>query len=91
MDEAAKEMSRAAKEMSEVARLLRNREEAREDFEGGLPEEAAVDLAVESAHEVRREMAGVTGFVRGEVTPAEAEEWARRREGRRRREGYRPV
>lgn len=56
-----------------------------------LPEEEAVRVAVEAVHEVRRAALGAGGFGREAITPAEAEEWVRRREERRKREGYRPV
>lgn len=56
-----------------------------------LPEEEAARVAGEAVHEVRRTAAGAGGFDREAITPEEAREWVRRREDRRRREGYRPV
>jgi hypothetical protein len=91
LDEAARELSKAAKEIGEAARLWKDREKAaRADMEGGLPEDEAVRLANEAVHDVRREF-GAGGFSREAVTPAEAEDWVRRREERRRRDGYRPM
>lgn len=91
LDEAARELSKAAREISEAARLLGFREKAEKtDMEDGLPENEAIRLAGDAVHEVRREF-GAGGLGREAITSAEAEDWVRRREKRRRRDGYRPI
>lgn len=92
LHEAARELQEAAREMSAAARSWMRLQEpcgASED----LPEGEADQIAVEAVHEVRRRASfgAAGGFDRGPVTPEEAGEWARRREERRKREGYRPV
>lgn len=59
-----------------------------------LSEEEADRIGNEAVHEYRRETSvGAGGFDRdrGPLTDGEIEEWARRREERRRREGRKPI
>lgn len=101
----AEEMTKAAREFTEAARdltaavdrlsrILENCE--RESLlsmlgSGGMSEEEANKLADEVVHEVRAELWEVRKPERGPLTSEEAEEWKRRRDERRRREGYEPL
>jgi hypothetical protein len=100
MTQAAREMTEAVRELRRaVDRLAEAQARPAEGSalagllgSGGLPGEEAAALALEATHDVRRD----TRCERGaddEPLPApgpdEVREWERRREERRRREGYR--
>ncbi len=99
LEKQAEEMSRAAREITEAvgefARAVDRFAELQRT--GGIPEEEAVRLAQEGVREVRKELegelapSGLEEERRPAPTPEAIREWERRREERRRREGYKPV
>lgn len=56
-----------------------------------LSEEELAELVDREVHAVREELYRDRKPERGPITPEEAEEWKRRRDERRRREGYEPL
>lgn len=89
---------RQTEEMSRAAdRLVAAVDEFTRQIERMRPaeppsEEEADRIGNEAVHEYRRETnAGAGGFERGPLTDEEIEEWTRRREECRRREGYKPI
>lgn len=56
-----------------------------------LSEEELAELVDREVHAVREELYRDRKPERGPITPEEAEEWKRRRDERRKREGYEPL
>ncbi len=99
MTRAAREMAEAARELRRAVDRLAELHERPNRVSvltellgsGGLPEEEAARLAREAVHEVRARISREreTGEEKLPLpTPEEIKEWERRREERRRREGY---
>lgn len=86
MDRAADRFAAAVEEFARQVERLRPH--------GPLTEEEADRFGNEAVHETRDLLfGGASGFDghRGPLTDDEVEEWVRRREERREREGYEPV
>jgi hypothetical protein len=101
LEKQTEQMTRAAKEVTEAVKELRTTIERLAELQrlGGLPEAEAVRLSQEGVREVRKELGrerelaspGLEAERRPKPTLEEVREWERRREERRRREGYNPV
>lgn len=84
-----KEISSAAHRLAVAAEELARK--LVEDAEPSLSEEEVEALGVEAVHRTRTEWLMAGDFDHAEITAEEAGEWVRRREERRRREGYEQI
>jgi hypothetical protein len=87
-----KEMSQATDRFAAaVEEFARQVERMRAPLPEFMSEEDADKFGNEAVHETRRKSLDNGSFLNELITEEEAREWVRRREERRRREGYRPI